>query len=70
LKALHYANDVGAVTIGMTGFDGGKMAQLAKICYTVPNSCMQQVEDIHLLIEHMISLILRDSPGCAQNKKG
>jgi D-sedoheptulose 7-phosphate isomerase len=68
LKALHYANDEGALTIGLTGFDGGKMAQLAKICYVVPSHTMQQVEDIHLLIEHMLSLILRDSPGCAGQK--
>ena len=68
LKALHYANDEGALTIGLTGFDGGKMAQLAKICYVVPNQTMQQIEDIHLLIEHMLSLILRDSPDCVGQK--
>jgi D-sedoheptulose 7-phosphate isomerase len=68
LKALHYANDEGALTIGLTGFDGGKLTQVAKICYVVPNQCMQQVEDIHLLIEHMLSLILRDSPDCAGPK--
>ena len=68
LKALHYANDEGALTIGLTGFDGGKMAQLAKIFYVVPNHTMQQVEDIHLLIEHLLSLILRDSPDCAGQK--
>jgi len=65
LKALHYANDQGAVTVGLTGFDGGKIAQLAKIVYVVPSQCMQQIEDVHLVIEHMISLILRDSPECA-----
>jgi D-sedoheptulose 7-phosphate isomerase len=68
LKALHYANDEGALTIGLTGFDGGKLTQLAKICYVVPNQCMQQIEDIHLLIEHMLSLILRDSPDCVGPK--
>lgn len=68
LKALHYANDEGALTIGLTGFDGGKIAQLAKIFYVVPNHTMQQVEDIHLLIEHLLSLILRDSPDCAGQK--
>ncbi len=69
LKALHYANDTGAVTIGLTGFDGGKLAKLARICYVVPNDCMQQIEDIHLLIEHMLSLILRDSPECGGKKE-
>jgi D-glycero-alpha-D-manno-heptose-7-phosphate kinase len=45
-----------------------KLTQLAKICYVVPNQCMQQIEDIHLLIEHMLSLILRDSPDCTGPK--
>ena len=68
LKTLHYANDEGAITIGLTGFDGGKVTQLAQICYVVPNHVMQQIEDIHLLIEHMLSMILRDSPDCTGPK--
>ena len=68
LKAVHYANDIGATTVGLSGFDGGKLSKIAKISYVVPNNCMQQVEDIHLLIEHMLSLILRDSPECAAKK--
>jgi D-sedoheptulose 7-phosphate isomerase len=68
LMAVHYANDIGATTIGLSGFDGGKLSKIAKISYVVPNNCMQQVEDIHLLIEHMLSLILRDSPECAAKK--
>ncbi len=68
LKALHHANDEGALTIGLTGFDGGKIAQVAKICYVVPSNTMQQIEDIHLVIEHMLSIILRDSPDCAGPK--
>ena len=65
LKAIDFANDAGAVTIGLSGFDGGKLAKSAKISYTVPSDCMQQIEDIHLLIEHLISVVLRDSPECS-----
>jgi len=54
----------GAVTIGLTGFDGGKLAEVASISYVVPVKCMQQIEDIHLLIEHMLSMTLRDSHEC------
>ena len=64
LKAIDYANKEGAITIGLTGFDGGKLAKIARISYTVPSNCMQQVEDIQLLIEHMLSMILRDSNEC------
>ena len=64
IRAVEYANKAGAVTIGLTGFDGGKLAKVASICYAVPCKCMQQVEDIHLLIEHMLSMTLRDSHEC------
>jgi len=69
LKAVEYANGQGAITVGLTGFDGGKLSKIAKLTYVVPNHCMQQIEDIHLLIEHMLSLILRDSPECAGKKE-
>ena len=66
LKAIEYANVSGAITIGLTGFDGGKLAKISKISYTVPSNCMQQVEDVHLILEHMLSMILRDSPDCGK----
>jgi D-sedoheptulose 7-phosphate isomerase len=69
LKAIEHANRVGAVTIGFTGFDGGALNKICKVSYVVPNDCMQQVEDVHLLIEHMISIILRDSPECTGKQR-
>jgi len=68
LRAIEYANKSGAETIGLSGFDGGKLAKLAKTGYIVPNHCMQQVEDLHLIIEHLLSMVLRDSPECAGRK--
>ena len=64
LRAIDYANSVGATSIGLTGFDGGELAKIANISYVVPSECMQQIEDIHLIIEHMITMNLRDSPDC------
>jgi D-sedoheptulose 7-phosphate isomerase len=69
LKAIEHANNEGAVTIGLSGFQGGKLAKLAQKSYVVPNNCMMQIEDVHLLIEHLITMTLRDSPECA-GKKG
>lgn len=65
IKAIEYSNGAGAVTIGLSGFDGGRLAKAAKVGYVVPSRCMQQVEDVHLIIEHLISMALRDSPECA-----
>jgi D-sedoheptulose 7-phosphate isomerase len=59
LKALEYARRVGATTIGLGGFGGGKMKDLLDCPIIVPSSSMQQVEDAHLIIGHMIFLDLR-----------
>lgn len=60
LRAVAYAKARGAVTIGLTGFEGGKLAGLADFAYIVPLHYMQQIEDIHLLIEHMITSTIRE----------
>ena len=69
LKAVEHANRVGAATVGFMGFDGGALGKICKVSYIVPNDCMQQIEDVHLLIEHMISIILRDSPECTGKQR-
>ncbi len=60
LKAIEYANGVGAYTVGMSGYDGGKLAPMVKLSIHVPNFYMQQVEDIHLLIEHLVTSMIRE----------
>jgi D-sedoheptulose 7-phosphate isomerase len=59
LNAVHFARHVGATTVGMIGFDGGTLKDLVDVCILVPNDCMEQVEDLHLLLEHLISTELR-----------
>lgn len=59
LKALELARRVGATTIGLVGFGGGKMKDLLDCAIVVPSNNMQQVEDAHVIIGHMIFLSLR-----------
>lgn len=59
VNALRLANSRGATTIAFTGFNGGKVKDIAHLCLIVPNHCMEQVEDIHLLLEHAITTCLR-----------
>lgn len=54
LKATELANRMGAVTIGFTGFDGGELGRLVQYHVHVPSNIIEQVEDIHLALEHMI----------------
>lgn len=54
LKAIDLANRMGAATIGFTGFDGGELGKMVQYHVHVPSNIIEQVEDIHLALEHMI----------------
>lgn len=58
LKAVEYARRKGAKTIGLTGFDGGKLAGMVDVPMVVKTKDMQKVEDTHLILTHMIMQIL------------
>ncbi len=59
LRAIELACSREAITIGFTGFDGGRLKYMVDICLLVPNYCMEQVEDVHLLLEHLICTLIR-----------
>ena len=61
IKAVEYAKSQGNSVVALSGFDGGKLAQMADFCYVVPSSNMQVVEDAHSIILHSIFVALRDS---------
>jgi D-sedoheptulose 7-phosphate isomerase len=48
------------MTIGFVGFDGGKLKELVDIAVIVPCCNMEQIEDIHLLLVHIITTCLRE----------
>ena len=54
LTAVAYAKQKGAKTIGLTGFDGGKLAQIADIPLIASINDMQKVEDVHMIVVHML----------------
>ena len=58
LKAVAYANEAGAVTVGLTGYDGGPLRTLARHSVHVPVADMQIAEDIHLVVDHLLVRIL------------
>ena len=61
VKAIEFANQKGAQTIGFTGFDGGKLGKIARININIANNKIQQVEDAHMALVHIISDALRDT---------
>ncbi len=59
LKAIELANSRGATTIGFTGFNGGRLASIVDVNLNVSSNSIEQVEDIHLMLEHLITKVLR-----------
>jgi D-sedoheptulose 7-phosphate isomerase len=60
LKALRFARNNGGIPIGFTGFAGGKIKSVVEECIVVPSCCMAQIEDVHLVLEHLICTVLRE----------
>jgi len=59
INALKLANEMGAVTILFSGYDGGKAAEEAQHTVIVPTKNIQQIEDVHLIISHILYTCLR-----------
>ena len=68
LKAIQYVKDVGGKTVGMAGFDGGAMKELADVCLVVPYQTTPHVEGFHGVLHHLIAFCLArkiaDHEGC------
>jgi len=60
LNGVRLARERGAVTVGLTGFDGGQLKGLVDLCVIVPSNCMSLIEDVHLILEHSISSRLKE----------
>ena len=63
INAVTYAKETGSLVIGFTGYDGGKLKQLANISIDTKINNMQITEDIHLIIEHMMISLFIDKYG-------
>jgi D-sedoheptulose 7-phosphate isomerase len=60
LRAMELARARGATTVGLTGFEGGKLKPLCDVCVVVPSNRVDQIEDTHLALQHLICRTLRE----------
>lgn len=58
LRAIDVARERRLVTIGITGFGGGRLKERVDVCVIVPSSHMQHVEDGQWVILHAIFVAL------------
>jgi D-sedoheptulose 7-phosphate isomerase len=54
VQAMLHAKEVGAQTISLVGFDGGRLHQESDCSILVPVESTPQTEAIHLVIEHLL----------------
>lgn len=59
VRACQFANDHGLFVVTLTGFDGGKISKIADLHVNIPSENYGIVEDLHLMIGHIITQSLR-----------
>ena len=58
LKAIEHANGAGAITVGLTGYDGGQLRRIARHGVHIPVDDMQVTEDLHMVLDHLCYAVL------------
>jgi len=61
IKAVNYAKAQGARVVGFCGHPGGQLAQLADVKVIIPSTQIGHQEDGHMILDHVISLALREA---------
>jgi len=59
-KAMSYVRENGGKNIGLSGFDGGPMKEIADACIVVPADSTPYVESLHPALEHLICSCLKE----------
>jgi D-sedoheptulose 7-phosphate isomerase len=61
LRAIEYAGSIGCRTIALTGRDGGKLGPLAELNLQASVPHMGRIEDVHMIVMHMICYYFMDA---------
>jgi D-sedoheptulose 7-phosphate isomerase len=59
LNAVELARARGALTVGLSGYAGGKLTGKVDLSIVAQNHCIEQIEDIHMILEHIITSAVR-----------
>jgi len=54
IAALHIAKSIGAVTVGLSGKDGGELRNTADYCLTIPHQVTARIQEAHIFIGHVL----------------
>jgi D-sedoheptulose 7-phosphate isomerase len=58
IKAIETAKEIGIITVGLTGGEGGRIAPLVDILLNVPVDHTPHIQECHIWIEHMLCQLI------------
>ncbi|MEE9558924.1 MAG: D-sedoheptulose 7-phosphate isomerase [Candidatus Brocadiales bacterium] len=58
LRAIRRAREKGAVTMGLTGQDGGDLKGLVDVCLQVPSQNTPRIQECHTIVGHILCSIV------------
>ena len=61
LKAIKFAKAMQCTTVGITGYDGGRLRQIAEYSVNANVADMQISEDIHMILNHLTVKLLKQA---------
>jgi D-sedoheptulose 7-phosphate isomerase len=64
IHAVKLAKQVGAATIGLLGAEGGQLKNLVDIYVLAPGQNIEQEEDAHMILAHVITRHMREIVRC------
>ena len=53
-RALQAAREIGMLTVGFSGRDGGRMPEFCDYCFTVPSFSIHRIQESHETLLHIL----------------
>ena len=67
LRAIEYGNSLGCRTIALSGREGGQLGPLAQLDIRVAHPHTGRIEDLHMVVLHMISYYFMEEENPHRN---
>lgn len=59
LLAIEHANALGCATVGITGYGGGRLREIAAHSVNANANDMQLSEDVHMIVTHIVMQVMK-----------
>jgi D-sedoheptulose 7-phosphate isomerase len=61
IEGVKAAKEHGAITVGLTGAEGGRLEKVVDICIKVPSDDTPRIQETHITIGHIICQLVEES---------